>query len=145
GAEGLFPSYLYTKTESKRAAGEDGQGKSAEEQLAFAQSWSLHPEEIGSLLVPEFGGFDDYYWGRNGFKHNSEYFGVLVLLLALVAVPEMRGRPLALFMGGLFVLVLAYALGGHTPVHWLGYHLLPGGKVLRTVGIGATHSLGKNV
>jgi len=138
GAEGLFPSYLYTKTESKRAAGEDGQGKSAEEQLAFAQSWSLHPEEIGSLLVPEFGGFDDYYWGRNGFKHNSEYFGVLVLLLALVAVPEMRGRPLALFMGGLFVLVLAYALGGHTPVHWLGYHLLPGGKVLRTVGMAAS-------
>jgi hypothetical protein len=144
GAEGLFPSYLYTKTESKRAAGKEGQGKSPEEQLAFAQSWSLHPEEVGSLLVPEFSGFDDpqqgrqYYWGRNGFKHNSEYFGVLVLLLALVTVPEMRRRPLALFMGGLFVLVLAYALGGHTPVHWLGYHLLPGGKVLRTVGMAAS-------
>ena len=144
GAEGLFPSYLYTKTESKRAAGEEGEGKSPEEQLAFAQSWSLHPEEIGSLLVPEFGGFDDMagqrymYWGRNGMKTNSEYFGILVLLLALVAVPEMRRRPLALFMGGLFALVLAYALGRHAPVHWLAYHLLPGGKVLRTVGMAAS-------
>ena len=135
---------MYTKTESKRAAGEEGEGKSPEEQLAFARSWSLHPEEIGSLLVPEFGGFDDMagqryqYWGRNGMKTNSEYFGILVLLLALLMVPEMRRRPLALFMGGLFVLVLAYALGGHTPVHWLAYHLLPGGKVLRTVGMAAS-------
>ncbi|MEW6749803.1 MAG: hypothetical protein AB1505_02350 [Candidatus Latescibacterota bacterium] len=143
GAEGLFPSYLYTRTQSKRAGAAEGGGRSQAEQLAFAQSYSLHPEEVGSLLVPEFGGFDDFargerrYWGRNGFKTNSEYFGVLVVLLALVAVPDVRRRPLCLFMGGLFLLALLYSLGGHTPVHGLAFDLLPGAKVLRTVGMSA--------
>ena len=137
GAEGLLPSYLYTKTESKRAAGTSaGSGKSAAEQLQFARSWSLHPEEVASLVVPEFGGYDSpregrRYWGRNGMKINSEYFGIGVLLLALLLVPEARRRPPALFMGFLFVFALAYALGPYTPVHWVFYHFLPGVKVLR--------------
>ena len=141
GAEGVLPPYLYTKTESKRAAGEEGgAGKTADERLAFARSWSLHPEEVASLVVPEFGGFytpstGSRYWGRNSMKINSEYFGVLVLLLALLVVPEMRQRPEALFMGLLFLFALAYALGPYTPVHWLFYHLVPGVKVLRTPGM----------
>ena len=62
--------------------GEEGGGKSAEEQLAFARSWSLHPEEVGSLVVPQFGGYqsareNNRYWGRNAAKLNSEYFGIL--------------------------------------------------------------------
>lgn len=143
GAEGLFPSYLYTRTESKRAGAAGGEGRSEAEQLAFAQSYSLHPEELGSLLVPEFGGFDDVprgefrYWGRNPFKTNSEYFGVLVVLLAAVGLPDARRRPLVAFMAALFVVTLLYSLGGHTPVHWLAFHLLPGAKVLRTVGMSA--------
>ena len=142
GAEGAFPLYTYTRTESKRAGGPEG-SESAAAQLARARSWSLHPEEVGSLVVPEFGGFNQpkegrsYYWGRNGMKDNSEYFGVLVLLLALAAVLEARRQPLILFMGGLFVLTLAYTLGGHTPVHWLAFHLLPGVKVMRTTGMAA--------
>ena len=137
GAEGVLPSYIYTQTESKRAAGTSGgAGKSAGEQLQFARSWSLHPEEVASLLVPEFGGYDSpqegrRYWGRNAMKINSEYFGIGVLLLALLLVPEMRRRPPDLFMGFLFVFALAYALGPHTPVHLIFYHLLPGVKVLR--------------
>ena len=134
GAEGVFPSYLYTKGESKRAVQVEGEG-SEEEQLAFAQSWSLHPEEVGSLIIPEFGGFDKYYWGRNYFKINSEYFGILVVLLALVATSNIRKEPFIAFLCGLFILVLAFSLGGHTPVHWLAYHLLPGAKVLRTIGM----------
>ena len=141
GAEGVFPPYLYTKTESKRAAGVEGEaGKSSSEQLEFARSWSLHPEEIASLVVPEFGGFDSHtqgrnYWGRNAMKINSEYFGVLVLFLALLAVPGIRRDPANLFMGCLFLFALAYALGPLTPVHWLFYHLVPGVKVLRTPGM----------
>ena len=137
GAEGVLPSYLYTQTESKRAAGtSEGSGKSAAEQLQFARSWSLHPEEVASLVVPEFGGYDSpqqgrRYWGRNAMKINSEYFGIGVLLLALLLLPEMRRRPPVLFMGFLFVFALAYALGPYTPVHWIFYHLLPGVKVLR--------------
>jgi len=143
GAEGLFPAYLHVKTQSKRAAIQDESGKSEKDQLAHAQSWSLHPEEMASLVVPEFAGFyapgtgANHYWGRNYAKMNSEHFGSLVVLLALVAVPMWRRRPLVLFLSGLFLLVAAFTLGGHTPVHWLVYHLMPGGKVLRTVGMAA--------
>ena len=139
GAEGLFPSFFYTRSESKRAAGE--QGRSPEEQLEFARSWALHPEEVGSLVVPEFGGFADprgnenYYWGRNALKVNSEYFGILVLLLALLALPRLKEQSRLVFMGMLFLFALGYALGPHTPVHWLFYHLAPGAKVLRTPGM----------
>lgn len=142
GAEGLFPAYLHVKSQSKRAAGEVS-NRSEEDQLAHARSWSLHPEEVASLLVPEFGGFYDpaasqnRYWGRNPMKANSEYFGILVVLLALLVVPEARRDGRTLFMSLLFLLVLAYTLGGHTPVHWLAYHLVPGAKVLRSPGMAA--------
>ncbi|NKB69940.1 MAG: hypothetical protein GKR89_22940 [Candidatus Latescibacteria bacterium] len=142
GAEGLYPSYNHTRLESKRASAPEAGGKSAEERLAFARSWSLHGEEIGSLVIPEFGGYSNsrqehYYWGRNAAKLNSEYFGVLVVLLALVAVPDMRRRPLLLYMGGSFVLFLTYCLGGNTPIHGLFYLLVPGVEVLRTPGMAA--------
>ena len=142
-AEGVYPPYLHVRTESKRAAVHDGTGRSPEEQLAHARSWSLHPEEMASLVVPEFGGFDDpgdrshRYWGRNPMKLNSEYFGILVLLLALAAVPGARASPLVLFLCLLFAVAAAFTLGGHTPVHWIAYHLLPGGKELRTIGMAA--------
>ena len=144
GAEGAFPVMLYTRAESKRATGDEVGGKTAEEQLAYAQSWSLHPEEVASLVVPEFGGYDDVlveggsrYWGRNAFKINSEYFGALAVLLALLMVPECRRRPQVALLGGVFVLALAYVLGEHTPVHWLAFHLLPGADVQRAIGMGS--------
>lgn len=142
GAEGVFPLYNYSRTESKRADSEVAP-QTLEAQLQRARSWSLHPEEVASLVIPEFGGFSHpgegttYYWGRNPVKDNSEYFGVLAVLLAIVGlVLPGRGR-LALFLGGLFVLVLAYTLGGHTPVHGLAFHLLPGARVMRAVGMAA--------
>ena len=77
------------------------------------------------------------YWGRNAFKINSEYFGALAVLLALLMVPEWRRRPQVALLGGVFVLALAYVLGEHTPVHWLAFHLLPGADVQRAIGMGA--------
>ena len=144
GAEGAFPVMMYTRAESKRATGDEVGGKTAAEQLAYARSWSLHPEEVASLVVPEFGGYDDVlvqggsrYWGRNAFKINSEYFGALAVLLALLMVPECRRRPQVALLGGVFVLALAYVLGEHTPVHWLAFHLLPGADVQRAIGMGS--------
>ena len=135
-----MPSYLYTKTESKRSAAEDGEaGRSVEEQLEYARTWPLHAEEVGSLVVPEFGGFldprqgVDYYWGRNGFKLNSEYFGVVVLILALSVLPLVRRHGLLLFMALLFAFGLAFALA--TPLHTAFFYLAPGARVLRTPGM----------
>ena len=143
GAEGAFPLFLYTRTESKRATGEEAGGRTPEQQLAYARSWSLHPEEVASLIVPEFGGYDaplegkTHYWGRNPFKINSEYFGILAVLLALLILPEVRRRPQVAMLAGIFALALSYMLGQHTPVHWLAFHLLPGAKVQRTIAMGS--------
>ncbi|MCY3764242.1 MAG: hypothetical protein OXH06_02305 [Gemmatimonadetes bacterium] len=136
GAMGVFPQYWYTRTESRRALG-GGEGKG----LEYAQTWSLHPEEIASLVVPEFAHFDDpdrrqrNYWGRNPFKLNSEYFGIAVLFFAALALGRIRRDPnIGIFLL-LFFFALAFALGPHTFVHGYAYRYIPGMKVLRAPGM----------
>ena len=136
GAMGVFPQYWYTKTESRRAL-ENGEGKG----LEYAQTWSLHPEEIASLVVPEFAHFDDpdrrqrNYWGRNPFKLNSEYFGIAVLFFAAIALGRVRRDPRIGIFLLLFLFALAFALGPHTFVHGYAYRYIPGMKVLRAPGM----------
>lgn len=135
GAEGVFPQYWNTKTATKRG-GSEGEGAGYD----YAASWSLHPEEIFALVIPEFGGFDVddqgyHYWGRNPFKGNSEYVGIVPLFFALFALGRIRKQSHLAFLFGLFVFSVAYALGPHTPVHRLFYHLVPGVSVLRAPGM----------
>jgi hypothetical protein len=136
GAVGTFPAYKYTKTESRRA-GDQGQGVS----LEYAQSWSLHPEEIAALLIPEFVHFykpetrQNLYWGRNALKLNTEYFGIVVLFFAAMAIARIREDKRVLPLVLLAVITLAFALGPHTPIFLFFYHFVPGMNVLRTPGM----------
>lgn len=136
GAMGVFPQYWYTQTESRRAL-KDGEGKG----LEYAQTWSLHPEEIASLVVPEFAHFDDpdrrqrNYWGRNPFKINSEYFGIAVLFFAALALGRVRRDPRIRIFLLLSFFAIAFALGPHTFVHGYAYRYIPGMKVLRAPGM----------
>ena len=136
GAEGVIPQYWNTKTSSKRAATE----QTSDDGYEFASSWSLHPEEIFALAIPEFVGFDTNttphkYWGRNAFKINSEYVGIVPLFFAIFALSRTRKKAHIAFLLGLFILAVAYALGPHTPLHKLLYHLIPGVSVLRAPGM----------
>jgi len=142
GAEGVFPQYWNTKTVTKRA-GKNQEGAGYE----HAASWSLHPEEIFSLVIPEFGGFNSkfpqldpnederYYWGRNAFKANSEYVGIIPLFFGLFALSRIRKKSHIAFLFALFVLAIAFSLGSHTPLHLILYHLVPGVNVLRAPGM----------
>lgn len=136
GAVGTFPAYQYTKTESRRA-GTQGEGVG----LEYAQSWSLHPEEIASLIVPEFVHFyrpdirQNLYWGRNPIKLNAEYFGLIPLTLAIVALFRVRTDPRVLPLAVLGAFSLAFSLGPHTPLHALFYQFIPGMHVLRVPGM----------
>ncbi|MBS10699.1 MAG: hypothetical protein CME19_03730 [Gemmatimonadetes bacterium] len=136
GAVGTFPAYKYTKTESRRA-GDKGQGVSIE----YARSWALHPEEMASLLIPEYVHFykphekENLYWGRNQLKLNAEYFGIAVFFLAVVAIARVRTDPRVLPLLALAVITAAYALGPYTPVFAFFYHFVPGMNVLRTPGM----------
>ena len=111
--------------------------------VAYSSSWSLHPEEVAALVVPEFvgsnvGGADwasDTYWGRNPFKLNHEYAGIVVLLLAGLAFFGAPRRGLRWFLVGLGLLSLLYALGAHTPVWRIFYEVVPGVSLFRAPSV----------
>ncbi|SYZ73965.1 putative membrane protein [Candidatus Zixiibacteriota bacterium] len=122
----FYPGYIYTTKYSPRADTKRG--------YDWATSWSMHPEEAFSLVVPEFAGVDsgrdDHYWGKNFFKDNSEYAGVITLFLGLLGLLFSR-RKEAYFFGGLALFALIYALGDTTPLFKIFYYVIPNVKSLR--------------
>ena len=85
----LVPALGYITEFSRRTA--TTTQATPEENRLYGSSWSLHPEEVASLVIPEFVGNNSQgadwttgtYWGRNPFKLNHEYVGLGVLLLSL--------------------------------------------------------------
>lgn len=94
----LLPAAGYVTEASRRTA--TTVDASPEDARAYSSSWSLHPEEALSLVVPEFVGNsvadaewgDGTYWGRNAIKFNHEYVGVTVLALAVFGLAGARRR-----------------------------------------------------
>ncbi|MGD2069401.1 MAG: hypothetical protein PVI57_12060 [Gemmatimonadota bacterium] len=134
----LVPAVDYVTEFSRRTA--TTTQASPEENLAYASSWSLHPEEVASLIVPEFAGNNAMgdaewtrgtYWGRNPTRDNHPYAGLAVLLLAGVGFLGMPRRAVRWFLAGLGTLALLYALGRHTPVWRIFYEVLPGVRLFR--------------
>jgi len=122
----LFPMYRYLREDSPRA----GPGRGFE----YSASWSLHAEEALSLFIPDFSGTDaqsETYWGKNPFKHNSEYGGALVFVLGIAAVVGLKGDRRRWGLGAMAALALLYALGAGTPVFGLLYSVVPGLKNFR--------------
>jgi hypothetical protein len=115
----------------------------AEQGYAFSTSWAMHPEEAFALIVPEFIGTSvqtqdaqaETYWGRNTFKLNHEYAGVVGLFLApLLFLRRGARREEAVFFTTLAALALVYGLGATTPLFRLFYALVPGVKLFRGPG-----------
>jgi hypothetical protein len=133
----LLPSVEYVLQDSRRTATTTDAGEA--EALAYSASWSLHPEEAVSLVIPEFVGNSaggsawttQTYWGRNVFKLNHEYIGVLMLLLAGLAFlgsPQPALRQFFVALGGISFL---FALGANTPVWRMFYEVVPGVDLFR--------------
>ncbi len=133
----LVPASSYVVDHSRRTS--TTTQAEGEEAIAYSSSWSLHPEEIVGLVVPEFVGVSEAeadwargtYWGRNVFKGNHEYGGLVVLLLAAVSFFGAPRRHLRYFLAGLGGFALLFCLGGHTPVWRLTYELIPGISLFR--------------
>jgi hypothetical protein len=126
----LLSPYLYLKTYSMRTMHTE-----TVEGYEYATSWSMHLEELASEIIPEFCGDnirtqENTYWGRNPFKLNSEYIGLLALFLAVVTIIYRRSRMIWFFIG-LGGLAFIYALGGTTPFFRIFYYLVPGVKNFR--------------
>ena len=133
----FVPAASYVVDHSRRTA--TTTEASAEESRAYASSWSLHPEEVVALAIPEFVGISNAnadwargtYWGRNPFKGNHEYVGLVVLLLAGVSFFGGARRSLRLFLAGLGSVALLFGLGSHTPVWRVFYEVAPGIDLFR--------------
>jgi len=137
----FVPSTKYVLEYSRRAVHtREGAGTGG---AAWASSWSMHPEEAMSLVIPEFTGSDSggapwadgTYWGRNFMKNNSEYGGILVLILAVVSFADGKRRGMRWFFAGLGAISLLFALGAHTPVWRVFYDLVPGIRLFRSAAM----------
>ncbi len=137
----VLPAATYVGESSRRTA--TTVDATPEERIAYSSSWSFHPEEVVSLVVPEFVGnsyaeaewAQNTYWGRNAIKLNHEYLGVSVVVIALFGLLGRRSRGMRWFMAGMSGVWLLYALGTHTPVWRIFYELVPGMGLFRVPAI----------
>ena len=128
----LLPMYRYLREYSPRS----GVGRGFE----YSATWSLHAEEALSFFIPEFSGTDvqsETYWGKNPFKHNSEYGGALVFVLGIAALAGLKGDRRRWGLGAMAAVALLYALGAGTPVFRLLYLVVPGLKNFRAPSLAA--------
>jgi len=139
----LLPAVQYVLESSRRTA--TTTRASEEGSVAYSSSWSMHPEEAAAMVVPEFVGSDvggapwteNTYWGRNVFKLNHEYAGLVVLLLALASFFGAPARGVRLIVLGIGSVALLYTLGTHTPVWRIFYEVVPGISLFRAPSIAA--------
>lgn len=99
----------------------------------YATSFSLPALELMNLVLPEFTGKLENYWGRNGIHLHSEYMGATVLALAaagVAGIAKARSR-LRWFLVGVTVVGTLWALGGSTPFYKIVYAIVPGTKFFR--------------
>ena len=135
----FVPPLLYLREWSHRA----DRTVQAEAQSAYQYStqWSMHPEEAMAMVVPEFVGVNmpsetrpaETYWGRNAFKLNHEYAGLVPLLLIPLAFLRRREARSWFFLA-LGTASFLYALGATTPAFRL-FYLIPGVKLFRAPSI----------
>ena len=131
------PPLQYLREWSHRA----DKTEQAQTGYAYSTTWSLHPEEIMSLVVPDFVGDNVQtevrsgatYWGRNPFKLNHEYAGFIPLLLLPILFLRRRNGQ-TIFFTVLAALALLYALGANTPLFRL-FYLIPGVSLFRAPGL----------
>ena len=114
---------------SPRAAGGPSSG------WEYATGFAFPPSEVFSTFYPEINGILDNYTGGNGLKHHTEYLGVVVILLALCGLGGRERRRERLVLGGIGLLFLLVAFGGHTPFYRLWYELMPRMKQVRAAGM----------
>ena len=128
----FLPPLQYLREWSQRADNTD-----SDRGYEYSTSYSLHPEEIVSLVVPEFIGDNvptdarggNTYWGRNGFKLNHEYAGFIPLLLIPLLFMRVREQR-TWFFAALALGSLLYALGANTPLFRV-FYLIPGVSLFR--------------
>jgi len=123
----LYPSFMFVR-EAFSVRGID-------RGFDHATSWSLHWAEVFSLWVHEFGNALQYYWGKNYFKLDTDYSGMIPLLLSVLAIASKPKSIWRVFWGAVAVFAVLFSLGANTPFFTLIYHTVPGVKSFRAPGM----------
>ena len=101
----------------------------------YASSYAMPPEELVGVILPQFNGvLPVHYWGQNYIKDHTEYLGAIVVTLMILGIPGARRKKVLVPLGGIAVLFLLVAWGGHTPFYHLWY-LLPKMGQFRAPGL----------
>jgi hypothetical protein len=102
---------------------------------AFATSYAMPPNEIFTLILPQFNGVLDHYWGQSPLKFHTEYVGLLPLTLAILAWSDRTRRRLVVtFTVGATVFLL-FAFGGYSPLYRALFNVLPYLSKIRAMGM----------
>ena len=141
------PFYLTAEYTPHSIRGGTGEANSTGLSRGYATSWSFHPKEMITFLIPRyFGGTSSEiynisngkyphlagrqvpgYWGDMPFTQGSEYIGVVVVLLALFGIiTSFRSRlTKTLVLFSIFSLFLSF--GRHFPlVYDIFFNYFPG-------------------
>lgn len=124
----LMPIFDYVQW-TPRAQGGDSVG------WDYATGYSFHIKEFLTVVLPQFNGTLDHYWGVNPLKAHTEYLGALVLVLAVAGVGGARQRGLLTGLGVIAGLFLLVSVAADTPFYRLWYELMPNMKNVRAAGM----------
>jgi hypothetical protein len=102
---------------------------------AFATSYAFPPRELFTLLLPQFNGVLEHYWGQNPIKFHTEYMGALPLILAALALGDRTRRRLVIALSVCAVLFLLFAFGGYSPLYKMLFGVLPYLSKIRAMGM----------
>jgi len=100
----------------------------------YATGFAMPPAEVFTTFYPQLNGIKDAYAGTNHFKLHTEHLGVVVLLLAICGLGGAEHKRERMALGGIGLLFLLVAFGGHTPFYRLWYEVMPTQKSVRAVG-----------
>lgn len=90
-----------------------------------ASEFSLEPVALLHLFLPKvFGSNPTDYWGPFSSGEIWSYVGILTLVLAGLAL-ALRQEPVRLFIAGMALIALFYALGPETPLHGWVFRFVP--------------------
>ena len=140
-AQPLFVANEYTPYSTRGGQAVKLQEESVENQVKsggvtfdYATRWSLHPQELATLVVPRFFGgtsqepytgkaypqlrdrFIPGYWGDMPFTQSSEYMGILIVILAILGFWYFRRNGFIISLAVLLVFAILLAFGRHFPL-----------------------------
>jgi hypothetical protein len=101
----------------------------------YATSYAFPIKELPTVILPEFNGVLQNYWGGNFLKAHTEYLGAAVVMLAILGIGNSQRRRLTLGLGVIALLFLLVSWGGHFPFYRIWYEVMPMMKKVRAPGM----------